>query len=134
MAQQDVAQLVNGAPVLRAKLHSDGNPGFADDFGHLRVVRAMMEQPVVTPDPLRGTLYSFLDYQFDIARITPLCGSVDVASGILGNAAPRTWPVNSARTSAMGAFQFDGSWTLTNPFESHALKEMIAAQCAKAKR
>ncbi len=134
VAQQDVAQLVNGAPVLRAKLHSDGNPGFAYDFGHLRVVRAMMEQPVVTPDPLRGALYSFLDYQFDIARITPLCGSVDVASGILGNAAPRTWPVNSARTAAMGAFQFDGSWTLTNPFESHALKEMIAAQRAKAKR
>ena len=133
-AQQDVAQLVNGAPVLRAQLHSDGNPGFAYDFGHLGVARAMMEQPVVTPDPLRGALYSFLDYQFDIARITPLCGSVDVASGILGNAAPRTWPVNSVRTAAMGAFQFDGSWTLTNPFESHALKEMIAAQRMKPKR
>jgi len=63
-----------------------------------------------------------------------LCGSVDVASGTLGNAAPRTWSVNSVRTAAMGAFQLDGSWTLTNPFESHALKEMIAAQRMKPKR
>ena len=89
---------------------------------------------MVTPDALRGWLYSFLDYRFDIARITPLCGSVDIASGILGNDAPCTWPVESVRTTAMGAFQFDGSWTLTNPFESHALEEMIAAQRAKPKR
>jgi hypothetical protein len=119
---------------LCARLTSDGGTGSPYDFEHLGAVRAMIEQPIVTPDPLRGWLYSFLDYQFDLARITPLQGSVDVAARILGNATGRTWMVDSLRTAALGAFQLDGAWTLTNPFESSALKAMIAAQRSKGRR
>jgi hypothetical protein len=48
-----------------------------------------------------------------------------VGVGVLGNARPTTLEVASVRVAAWGAFRFDGGWTLTNPFESHALAAMI---------
>jgi hypothetical protein len=124
--RRNVAELVSGDVLLRARLVDDGPTGAPYDFEQLGALREMISQPIVTPDLLRGWLYSFLDYRFELARITPLRGSVDVAAAVLGNAAAHGWPVESVRSTALGAFQFDGSWTLTNPFESHALQAMIA--------
>ena len=124
-AQQQVHTLLGNQAILSAQLHVDGLAGSYYDFEHLAVVREMMNQPIVTHDPLRGWLYSFLDYQFEQARITPLRGQLAVAAGVLGHAAAQTLPVASLAATAVGAFQFDGAWTLTNPLESNALKEQI---------
>jgi hypothetical protein len=66
-----------------------------------------------------------MDYGFEQAGITPLRGAVSVGVGVLGNARSTTLEVASVRVAAWGAFRFDGGWTLTNPFESHALAAMI---------
>ena len=133
-ARQVVRELISGEPVLSARLLVDGSVGSYYDFENVGAVRALMDQPIITPNPLHGWLYSFIDYRFEEARITPLRGSVDVAALALGNAAAKTLAIDSVRSVALGAFQFDGSWTLTNPFESHALKGMIAARRSTAKR
>lgn len=124
--QRKVTGLLGGAALLRSRLSRDGPPGSAYDFEYLGALREMMRQPIVTPDPLRGWLYSFIDYRFELATITPLRGSVEAAAAVLGADSPRSWPVASVRQAPLGAFQFDGGWTLTNPFESHALEVMLA--------
>ena len=111
--------------VPQGHLHPDGASGSYYDFEFLGAVRAMMDQPIITPNPLHGWLYSFLDYRFEQGRITPLRGHVSVAAGVLGGAQDQHIAVASLRSTPLGAFLFDGGWTLTNPFESHALQEMI---------
>ena len=124
-ARQEVRTLLAGDALLQAQLLDDGPESSYYDFEHLGAVRAMMDQPIVTHDPLRGWLYSFMDYRFEQGRVTPLRGQVVVAPQVLGNADPRTVDVASVRTAAAGAFLFEGGWTLTNPLESQALQAMI---------
>lgn len=125
-APQQTVRTPWGTPVLAARLHADGAAGSNYDFEHLGPVRAMMDQPIITHDPLRGWLFSFMDYRFEQARITPLRGRVEVAAGTLGAPQAAEWPVNSLRTAAAGAFHFDGGWTLTNPLQSWELRrEMV---------
>lgn len=124
-ARQAVRTLLGDRPVLEAQLHPDGAARSYYDFENLGPVRAMMDQPIVTRDPLRGWLYSFMDYGFEQAGITPLRGTVAAGAGVLGDARSMTFEVPSVRMAAWGAFGFDGGWTLTNPFESHALAAMI---------
>jgi len=114
-----------GAPVLAAQLHADGGAGSNYDFENLSDVRALMDQPIVTHDALRGWLFSFMDYRFEQARITPLRGTVAVAAGVLGNAAATTLKVASVTAARGGAFRFDGAWTLTNPLETWELRREI---------
>lgn len=113
-------------PVLAAQLHADGAAGSNYDFENLGDVRAMMDQPIVTHDLLRGWLFSFMDYRFEQARITPLRGTVAVGAGVLGNAAAATLKVPSVTAAPGGAFRFDGNWTLTNPLETWQLRREIA--------
>jgi uncharacterized protein with NAD-binding domain and iron-sulfur cluster len=115
-----------GATVLAAQLDAAGAVGSNYDYENLGPVRAMMDQPIVTHDPLRGWLFSFMDYRFEQARITPLRGTVMVGAGVLGNPSAATLDVDSVLTAPGGAFRFDGGWTLTNPLESHALEGQIA--------
>ena len=124
-AQQVVSALFGSETLLGAELLAHGAAGSYYEFEHLGAVRAMMDQPIVTPNPLGGWLYSFMDYRFEQGRITPLRGHVAVGARVLGNGAASTLAVPSLREAALGAFQFDGGWTLTNPLESHALKGMI---------
>jgi uncharacterized protein with NAD-binding domain and iron-sulfur cluster len=130
-AAQQTVRTLWGAPVLGARLHADGAAGSNYDFEQLAAVRAMMDQPIVTHDPLRGWLFSFMDYRFEQARITPLRGQVEVAAGTLGAPQAAVWPVNSLRTAAAGAFLFDGGWTLTNPLQSWELRREIVRRCAR---
>lgn len=128
-ARQAVRTLLGDEPVLALQMHDDGPTGSTHDFEHLGPLRALMEQPIVTRDALRGWLYSFLDYRFEQARITPVRGQLTVAPQVLGNTQAQTLTLASVRRSALGSFRFDGAWTLTNPFESQALQSLIARRC-----
>jgi len=128
--RQAVRTLFGADDVMSAHLLADGATGSYYDFEHLGAVRNLINQPIITNDPLRGWLYSFLDYRFEQARITPLRGHVAIGASVLGNSTAQRLSVRSVRSAALGAFQFDGAWTLTNPFESHALKSMIKRRSA----
>lgn len=130
-APQQRVRTLSGATVLAAQLDAAGAVGSSYDFEHLGPVRAMMDQPIVTRDPLRGRLFSFMDYRFEQARITPLRGTVAVGAGVLGNPSAATLDVDSVLAAAGGAFRFDGGWTLTNPLESRALEGRIEAQARR---
>ncbi len=134
-AEQQVLDRASGALALRARLSASARPpGHYYDFPHLAGVHGMMSQPVVAPDRLRGDLFSFLDYGLELAQIVSVSGTVEAGATVLGNEQEQSFPVAGIDSAALGAFEFEGAWTLTNPFESHVLERMIESRARLGER
>jgi hypothetical protein len=120
-----IKRFVRDETLVHATLASNGQPRPIEYFPNLAIARTMLEQPLVSVDPLGCFHYSYLDFHLDSATFAPLTGSISIDSAILDDLPIGHFTVRGVDTTPLGGFWMDTRWTLTNPLESGRLAQLI---------
>jgi hypothetical protein len=120
-----VEPLLFGETILASNLRPDGPEGHYYEFDHMLSYLPMVHQPVLGQTLLGDWVYSYLSYDAERGRVVALEGEITLGKGQLGFPEGKLVKVSSIRDTPRGAFEFTGTWTLTNPLESRTLKEIL---------
>jgi hypothetical protein len=122
-----------GEPIWKLDFFEHASAGFLADLGDLRLVRTLLEAPIVTPRGKGKWQAMAFDFGVASAFATPAAAHIDIyPSNNIGLPAGRliSAPFNAlpSHHHLPGSFRCWTNWTLSNPFDSDRVKRIATLQ------
>jgi uncharacterized protein with NAD-binding domain and iron-sulfur cluster len=122
-----------GEPIWKVDFFEHASPGFLADLGDLKLVRTLLETPIVTPRGNGGWQAMAFDFGVASAFATPAATQIDIypSNNIglpAGRLISRPYKAEPSKDHLPGSFRCWTNWTLSNPFDSDRVKRIAGLQ------